>query len=44
MTENELELIHAIRQSDDPVKATVTAIQIIHDYLNAMYALSELED
>ena len=34
MSENELELIKIIRESEDPAKAMVTAIEIICDYIN----------
>ena len=34
MSENELELIKIIRESEDPAKAIVTAIEIICDYIN----------
>ena len=33
MTDNELILIEAIRQSADPEKALITAIEIITDFL-----------
>lgn len=33
MTENELELISVIRQSDDPIQAVITAIEICTDWL-----------
>jgi hypothetical protein len=34
MSENELELIKIIRESEDPAKAMITAIEIIRDYIN----------
>lgn len=34
MSENELELIKIIRESEDPEKAMITAIKIIRDYIN----------
>jgi hypothetical protein len=34
MSENELELIKIIRESEDPAKAMITAIKIIRDYIN----------
>lgn len=33
MSENELELINMIRESEDPAKAMVTAIEIICKYI-----------
>ena len=33
MTQNEMELIRIIRESEDPAKAMVTAIQIMTDFL-----------
>ena len=34
MSENELVLIKIIRESEDPAKAMVTAIQVICQYIN----------
>ena len=34
MSENELELIKIIRESEDPAKAMVTAIEVICQYIN----------
>lgn len=34
MSESELELIKIIRESDDPVKAMVTAIEVICQYID----------
>ena len=33
MTQNEIELIRIIRESEDPAKALVMAIQIVTDFL-----------
>ena len=33
MSENELELINMIRESEDPAKAMVTAIEVILQYI-----------
>lgn len=33
MTQNEMELIRTIRESEDPAKAMVMAIQIMTDFL-----------
>ena len=34
MSENELELIKIIRESEDPAKAMVTAVEVICQYIN----------
>ena len=34
MTQNEMELIRIIRESEDPAKALVMAIQIMTDFLS----------
>ena len=34
MSENELELINMIRESEDPAKAMVKAIEVICQYIN----------
>lgn len=36
MSENELVLINMIRESEDPAKAMITAIEIITQYINTM--------
>lgn len=33
MSKNELELINMIRESDDPAKAMVTAIEVIRQFI-----------
>lgn len=35
MAQNEIELIRIIRESEDPAKALVTAIQIMTEFLSA---------
>ena len=37
MTQNEMELIRTIRESEDPAKALAIAIQIITEYLETTY-------
>ena len=37
MTQNEMELIRIIRESEDPAKALVIAIQIITEYLETTH-------
>lgn len=42
MTQNEMELIRIIRESEDPAKAMVMAIQIMTDFL-AEHGIKESE-
>ena len=42
MTQNEIELIRIIRESEDPAKALVMAIQIMTDFL-AEHGIKEAE-
>ena len=42
MTQNEIELIRIIRESEDPAKAMVLAIQIMTDFL-AEHGIKEAE-
>ena len=42
MTQNDMELIRIIRESEDPAKAMVMAIQIMTDFL-AEHGIKEVE-